>query len=488
MVLAGSPEISVVELSKLHPEKYPLIEPLQPNRTLQFLIDIDGTILDKTYMETPERVAIKVALLNQSLLELAISTDKQVLVTLVTKKPAAVFSHPDTKSLYSPLLGIKSVRKGLMNGEKCWVTMALPHSGAELGTITRIQSRVNPDSPELIVDPHFIQSREKIVELETILNDHLIFKESKQKYQLEPGNFIYLAVQLLGGRPMPLIEKKEVAQKIREILVELDRTDLLDLFDFSTDENDVDFSLPNIKIGKLISVKADIKSKKYQGYGWYSEKNQVVCDDSWKDTGEAISRVLKKGGFAISFANGNPQLTALIKQHDKGFVSSRRSFVGLLDGLHWLATGHKLTFEEATNIENRLKTAEIIRAFKDTVEVGLKSTGLFAIINFLSPPIPTSNIEINKDIINYLVPFFDFFFKGWFKWYPKTETVKNRNLGTEFVKSAMIAINPILTSIILNSGWQPEIQVTAMAGLLISNTMAYYLLRRREQVIAEAEK
>lgn len=498
MGLSATPETPVLKFEELEPKNNLLIEPLKPNEIFQFLIDIDYSILDNVAAETPERVAIKVALLNQSFLELAQRTNKQVLVTLMTKKPATVFTHEDTKALYAPLLEIKSVRKGLIKTklsddvnspierENCWVTMALPHAGTELGTVTRVSDPLTPDSPTLIVDENFGQAREKIIELETILNDHLIFKDENQEYQLEPGNLIYVAVQKLGGKPMSPAEKEKVFKQIQTILVDLHRTDLLDLFEFSLNGNDVDISLPNIKTGKLIGVQADIDSKQYQGYDhkWY-KKCQVICDDSWKDTGQAAEQVLKNGGSAITFANGDPQLKALIGRSKKGFVSKHRSFLGLLDGINWLATGHKLPYEKVENTNRRLKTAEIIRAFKDTVEVSLKSTGLFSIINFLSPPIPTSNIEANRNIINFVVPFLDFFFKGWFEWYPKSE--KFRDIKTESVKSAMIAINPVLTSIILNSGWRPEIQVAAMAGLLISNTVAFYLLRRQEQLVAEKD-
>jgi hypothetical protein len=497
-----APEI--IPLSQKNAENYPLIEPLRPEHTSQLLVDIDDTILDPIAVETPERVTIKVDIINEFLIELAQKTDNQVLFSLLSKKNAEIFFDPNRGIFYSQLLNIQSVRKGSIDGKSCWATMALPHSGTELGVITRIENKLDPKNPILVCDPSFSEPRKLIEDLEQILKDHLIFSGEKQRYQLEEGNLIYVAVQLLGGRPMPLAQKKEVISNTKAILKRLNRQDLLDAFEFSDKENDVDITLPNVKAGKTIGVQADIDSKRYQGYKWYSEKNQVIFDDSWNSADEAAKKVLEGGGRAITFANGDQELINLISQYPNGFVSAHKSFMGFLDGIHWLATGQPMPQEKVKQIERRLKTAEIIRAFKDTVEVSTKSIALFAILSAISPlqygpdrltgdlpenlgyrtPRP-SEISSYRNIFHFVAPFTDIFFKGWFKWYPKKEELSRRNLNTEFIKSAMLAINPVLTSIILNSGWQPEIQVAAMAGLLISNTTAFYLLRRREQAVAE---
>lgn len=344
----------VVELKKLSPENHPLIELLRPESTTQLFCDIDLALLDDRFSETPRRVEAKVELINQALLQLAQRTGKQILFSLVTQKPCLVFSHPDTASIYSPLLNINSIRHGKTDGIPCLVTLPSSHVYCEFGAVTRIQNNVTGEIITRIGDS-YRNTFALLREFENILNEHFLYQDEVQLYQLEPGNLAYTAIQVLGGRPMPLETKQQLTATIKQLLKKLGREDILNALDFTTAHSDLDctpHALSNQ--AKAIGVQTDIASKHYQGYPWFNENHLVIVDDKWHAAGTAAKAILEKGGGAITPSNGDPQLKGLLAGSERGFVSAHPTFLGVLDGLHWLTTAKPLTPEKIAKIEYAL--------------------------------------------------------------------------------------------------------------------------------------
>src|SRR3972149_9111113 len=134
--------LEIIDLKQQAPEYHPIIETLKPDATTQLHCDIDLALLDERHLESPERVKQKVIIINKALVDLSLSTGHQIQFSLLTQKPNLVFQHPDTKTIYSPLLKIESIRHGLTNDKKpCLVTTPLAHVGCEFGVITSVKDK-----------------------------------------------------------------------------------------------------------------------------------------------------------------------------------------------------------------------------------------------------------------------------------------------------------------------------------------------------------
>ena len=68
----------------------------------------------------------------------------------------------------------------------------------------------------------------------------------------------------------------------------------------------------------------------------------------------AAERILKAGGAAICPGNSDQELKDLLQKHPRGYVSKHPTFLGVVDGIHWLATGHPMPQEKIENIASQL--------------------------------------------------------------------------------------------------------------------------------------
>ena len=348
--------IDLPRLKNIQESSYPLIEPLQPGETIQNLCDIDFSLLDNKPEETFEKVTRKVAILNEESVKLAMKTGKQVLVTLITRKPGEALDDKDPASIYPLLMKIESVRHGqTVDGQPCLVTLPLSHAYTEFGATTHTE----PDDfePKFEENQKFNSVFNLLQDFNQILAEYIIVKDGEKIYQLEPGNKVYTAVQMLGGEPMPLAIKLQVVKDIKAVLEKLGREDILSAFDFFVDENDVDCTPKILHMTKAIGIQVDIDSKHKQGYGWFNESNLVIIDDNFDAAHEAATRVLNGGGKMIIPANGDKALKRWVKGYPNVFISKHKTFLGVIDGLYWLATGRPMPDEKIQQIKKRLEAA-----------------------------------------------------------------------------------------------------------------------------------
>ncbi len=351
----------IFELKQLiQTEKFPMIESLKPGKTRQFLSDVDWTILDDPNKETPEKVQEKAAIYSESLVGFSMATGEQTLFSLITQKPHEVFINETTKPIYAPLLDIQSVRHGqTADGEPCLITMPLRHKYCEFGTVTSISDWARPKGdPERIItriDTDYLENSALVKDLEQILKENILTVNGEQLYQIEPGNLSYVSLQMRGGKPMPTEIKMEQMQKIQSVLKQLKREDILQTFDFITMHNDLDMPTRKLSsLAKSIGVGSDIHSKHEQGYAWFKEDSLVLLDDKWHAAGKAAERILENGGKVITPSNGDQELKNLLLRYPNGFVSQYPTFLGSMDGLHWLATGRPIPEDKVREIQERL--------------------------------------------------------------------------------------------------------------------------------------
>lgn len=350
--------VPVIELDSIPEiENRPVIEILKPNETISILDDIDLSVLDPKEEETPGRVRKKVHILNTSLVKLSLATGKQVLFTWLTQKSKRVFQNDQTKDIYGPLLDVQSVRHGKdSDGNSSLITTPQLHALCEFGTVTSVNDWTKPKGdPEKIItriDERYLETFRLLKEFQNILAEHILSVGGEQVYQLEDGNLAYVAVQMLGGTPMPMKTKKELAHKIQLVLHELGRKDILDALALVTDYDDLDCTPHALNgLAKSIGVSTEIQSKHEQGYPWFAERDLVIVDDKWHAAGRAAERILSNGGVAITPANGDDELKRLLGAYQGGFVSQYPTFLGVIDGMHWLATGQPMEEKKIRQIE-----------------------------------------------------------------------------------------------------------------------------------------